>query len=91
MYLRQFLLVGGVLGDGESGLDGIIEGEAQGQGGEGSDAVSQVTSPEGDESLVKQCAFCAVDNATVGTIQFALFDHFVLGEDILVIYSQMPF
>ena len=89
VYLRQFLLVGGVLGDGESGLDGILEGEVEGLGGEVSDAVSQVTSPEGDESLVRQCALCAVDDATVGTIQFALLDHFVLGEGILVMYKLM--
>ena len=89
VYLRQFLLVGRILGDGESGLDGILEGEVEGLGGEVSDAVSQVTSPEGDESLVSQCALCAVDDATVGTIQFALLDHFVLQEGILVMYKLM--
>ena len=70
-YLLKFSLVGGIHGN-------IEPGPVADQAGVGSDAVGQVAPPEGVEPLISQGALGAVDSATVGTIQFALFDHLVL-------------
>ena len=76
--LRKLLGVRSVLWCGEHGLDTILEGEVQRLGGKVTDAIGQVSAPESTKALLVHGALGAVDDTTVGPLQFALLQHFVL-------------
>jgi len=74
----ELLGVAGVLGGGEGNLDGVFEGEVKSLGGEVSQHVGQVSSPERVDSLGGHNTLAAVNDASVGSVQAALFDHLIL-------------
>merc|ERR1719427_1803506 len=74
----------GVLGGLEENLDLILEGEVEGLGGEVSEHVSQISSPEGIDSLGLENSHGAVSHPLVGLVQPALLDHL-----ILVLYEEL--
>lgn len=51
---------------GEHGLDGVLEGEVEGLGGEVAQHVGQVAAPEGQEALAARHTHKAVDDACTG-------------------------
>ena len=57
--------LGVLVGLGEEGLDGVLEGEVEGLGGEVADDVGQVAAPEGADALLGGDAGEAVDDAGV--------------------------
>lgn len=57
--------LGVLVGLGEEGLDGVLEGEVEGLGGEVTDDVGQVATPEGADALLGGNAGEAVDDAGV--------------------------
>merc|ERR1719445_3025803 len=68
----------GVLGGGEGGLDGILEGKVKSLGWEVSEHISQVSSPEGIDSLSLEDSGAAVKNTSVGAVKTSLLDHLIL-------------
>merc|ERR1719461_2139716 len=74
----ELLGLAGVLGGGEGNLDGVFEGEVQGLGGEVSEDVGQVSSPEGIDSLGGEETWPTSSDTGVGLVQTALLDHLVL-------------
>lgn len=68
-----FLLVG------EHGLVAITEGEVQGLGGEITDDVGGVSTPEGDDTFVGNGALEALADAIVLPVETARLEHFILG------------
>jgi len=74
----EFLPLGSILGGLKDGLDGILESEVQGLGREVPEHISQITSPEGNDTLGFQGPLNTINNAVVWSIQSALFDHFSL-------------
>jgi len=74
----ELLPLGSRLGGGEHGLHGVLEGEVQGLSGEVPQDVSEVTSPEGDDSLGLHDPGGTVDDALVGLVEATLLDHLVL-------------
>mmetsp|Transcript_6758 Transcript_6758/g.18867 ORF Transcript_6758/g.18867 Transcript_6758/m.18867 type:complete len:312 (+) Transcript_6758:627-1562(+) len=57
--------LGVLVGLGEHGLDGVLEGEVEGLGGEVTDDVGEVTAPEGADALLGSDAGEAVNDAGV--------------------------
>merc|ERR1719154_334045 len=70
--------IAGILGSGKGGLDRILECEIESLGGEISENISQVSSPEGVDSLGFEDPGGAVDDSSVGLVQAPLLDHLVL-------------
>merc|ERR1719338_20775 len=68
----------GILGGGEQSLDGVLEGKVQSLGGEVPQHVSEVSSPEGDNTLGGQHPLGAVKNTGVGLVQTTLLNHLIL-------------
>jgi len=68
----------GVLAGGEESLDLSLEGEVQSLGGEVSEDVGKVSSPEGTDTFGSHGALGAVDDASVSAIEGALLDHLIL-------------
>merc|ERR1719225_1023965 len=67
-----------VLGGGEQGLDGVLEGKVQSLGGEVPQHVRKVSSPEGGDTLSGHHPLGAVKNTGVGLVQTTLLDHLIL-------------
>merc|ERR1740131_736586 len=72
----------GILRGGEQGLDGVLEGEVERLGGEVTQDVGQVSSPEGDDALRLEDPGGAVDHTSVWPVQAALLDHLILGGEV---------
>merc|ERR1712144_141326 len=70
--------IAGVLRGGEGNLDGVFEGEVKSLGGEVSEDVGQVSSPEGVNSLGTEDPLAAVHDALVRSVKTTLLDHLVL-------------
>jgi len=68
----------GGLGHLEHGFDFVFEGKVEGLGREVSDDVGQVASPEGHDAFGFEGSRGAVDDAGVGLVESALFDHLIL-------------
>merc|ERR1719193_1387918 len=67
-----------VLGGGEEGLNGVLEGKVQSLGGEVPQHVDKVSSPEGSNTLGGHHPLGAVKDTSVGLVQTTLLDHLVL-------------
>merc|ERR1719225_394435 len=67
-----------VLGGGEEGLDGVLEGKVKSLGGEVPQHVGKVSSPEGGNTLSCHHPLGAVKNTGVGLVQTTLLDHLIL-------------
>merc|ERR1719225_708782 len=67
-----------VLGGGEEGLDGVLEGKVQSLGGEVPQHVGKVSSPEGSNTLGGHHPLSAVKTTGVGLVQTTLLDHLIL-------------
>merc|ERR1719278_2399653 len=70
--------VGGILGGGEQGLDGVLEGKVESLGGEVTEHVGEVSSPEGNNAFGGQHSLGAVKDSGVRLVQTTLLDHLVL-------------
>merc|ERR1712183_772427 len=70
--------VGGILGGGEQGLDGVLEGKVKSLGGEVTQHVSEVSSPERNNAFCGQHSLGAVKDSGVRLIQTTLLDHLIL-------------
>merc|ERR1719209_1364489 len=70
--------LGGILGGGEQGLDGVLEGKVEGLGGEVTQHVGQISSPERSNALGGHHPLGAVNDSIVGLVQTTLLDHLVL-------------
>merc|ERR1719318_785060 len=68
----------GSLWDGEQGLDSILEGKVKSLCGEVSEDISQVSSPEGVDSLSLQDSAGAVNDTLVWLVESSLLDHLIL-------------
>lgn len=75
---RERLPVRSRLGDSEKRLEEVLEGKVESLGGEVTDDVSSVTTPEGDKTLLLVSANEAVANALVRGGETALLDHLIL-------------
>jgi len=75
MFLANILVLRGILGGLEHGLDGVLECEVERLCGEVTEYVGHVTSPEGDDTFISECAHGAVDDTGVGLVEPSLFDH----------------
>jgi len=64
-----------ILRGGEHSLDGVLEGEVKSLGGEVTDNVSSVTSPESEGTLRLQGAGSAVNDTVVRTVETTGLDH----------------
>jgi len=76
--LRELFDLTGILGGLEHTLDGVLKGKVQGLGWEVPEHISQVTSPEGEDTLGLQGPANAVSNTGVGLVQATLLDHLIL-------------
>ena len=74
----ELLGVGSVLLNVESRLHLILEGEVERLRGEVTQAIGQVTAPQGVDALGLDGSHGAVDDAVVGLVQTALTDHLIL-------------
>merc|ERR1712083_363594 len=70
--------VGGVLGGGEDGLDAVLEGKVKSLGGEVTQHVGKVSSPEGNDAFGGKHSLGAVEDTVVRLVQTTLLDHLVL-------------
>merc|ERR1712183_970209 len=68
----------GGLGGGKDGLDSILEGKVKSLSGEVSEDVSQVSSPQGVDTLGLQYSGGAVNDTFVWLVKSALLDHLIL-------------
>merc|ERR1719308_746235 len=68
----------GVLGGGEGGLDGILEGKVKSLGWEVSEHISQVSSPEGIDTLSLEDPGGTVNDTSVWLVKTTLLDHLIL-------------
>lgn len=75
---RELLPVWVALWDLEEGLEEVLEGKVQGLGGEVSDDVGSVSSPEGGETFLLVGSAEAVTDTLVRRSQSTLLDHLVL-------------
>jgi len=74
----ELLHVGSVLGNVERGLHFILEGEVERLRGEVTQAIGQVTAPQGVDALVFDGSHRAVDDAAVRFVQPPLANHLIL-------------
>jgi len=74
----KFLPLWGGFWGGKSGLDGILEGKVKSLGWEVSEDVSQVTSPEWNETFGGHGSLAAINDTGVWFIKSTLFDHLIL-------------
>jgi len=74
----ELLGVGGVLGNVEHRLDLILEGEVERLRREVTQAIGQVTAPQGVHALRLDGPHGAIDDAIVGLVEAALADHLIL-------------
>ena len=77
----EFQPLRSVLGCLEGCLDLVFEGKVEGLGGEVSEHIGQVSSPEGVDSLSGQHSLGAVNDAIVGLVQSALLYHLILSNE----------
>merc|ERR1719278_1070024 len=70
--------VGGKLGGGEQGLDGVLEGKVKCLGGEVTQHVGEVSSPERNNAFGGQHSLGAVKDSGVRLVQTTLLDHLIL-------------
>merc|ERR1719331_3760529 len=70
--------VGGILGGGEQGLDGVLEGKVKSLGGEVTQHVGEVSSPERNDAFGGQHSLGAVEDTVVRLVQTTLLDHLIL-------------
>merc|ERR1712243_512497 len=75
---RELLGVASVLGNVEHGLHLIFEGEVERLRWEVTQAVGQITAPQGVDALGFDGSDGAIDDAVVGLVQTALTDHLIL-------------
>merc|ERR1712127_941676 len=68
----------GVRGSLEGSLHGVLERKVQGLGGEVTEHIGEISSPEGVDALSLHDPGGAVYNASVGFVETALLDHLVL-------------
>lgn len=59
-------------------LELVTESEVQGLGGEVTDDVGGVATPQGHDTLIGGGALEAVDNAVVAAVEAALLEHLIL-------------
>jgi len=74
----EFFGIGGVLGDVKSRLHLILEGEVERLRGKVTQAVGQITAPQGVDALGLDGSHGAVDDAVVGLVEPTLADHLIL-------------
>jgi hypothetical protein len=65
---------------GEHGLVGVAESEVQRLGGEVTDDVGSVTTPQGENTLSLRCALEAVGNTVVLAVETTGLEHLILAE-----------
>merc|ERR1719309_1582021 len=71
-------LLRGILRGGEDGLDAVLEGEVERLGGEVSDDIGQVATPQGVDSFRCENPLETVDDSIVRPVQTSLLDHLIL-------------
>jgi hypothetical protein len=75
---------------GEHGLVGVAESEVQGLGGEVTDDVGSVTTPQGENTLSLRCALEAVGDTGVLAVETTGLEHLILESiSMLVVDSIM--
>lgn len=67
-----------ILGPAEKALEVILEGEVQGLGGEVTDDVSQVSTPQGSNSLLLRDTDEAINDSSVGLLEATRLEHLIL-------------
>lgn len=72
---------------GEHGLVGVTEREVQGLGGEVTDDVGSVTTPQGENTLSLRCALEALNDTVVLAVETTGLKHLILRR-VSVCYNQ---